>query len=584
MKLNCAQHIARTLFAGLVFVMILATSRGISQNQLQEVAAGSSVDTTIGFHSGFPQSPWDVKRQTARVVGAEPVLFLDDSFILGKRHLTRTLHPFTKHPRPLTFPVADSLLHSLNIGSLVPAADGDGFWAYCLGTYKDKTLYTLFRTRNGKSFTPVTTDQIPSAKIWHDKRPGHFPQHNNVLDFNGLCGADFTAHYTTFFKVPYETENPFRAIFISTKPRPRKTVILQSKDGVRWTSMPDSSSQTMPFEMNQPTYDPFHDRYLCYLRLWDPPNGPATRWRKVGCCEALLTPAGIRWTDKKLVLASDETDGPAADIYYIQVTGSAGASGGILVMYNRPATLEPELSGKSHCELAFSHDGQQWQRIAQRQPMLSTGAGGSWDGGLVGTSGNPVILHDSLYYYYWGRVQTHDEPMPLDVKVATRIAALRVDGFVSLDAGEETGTLVTVPFWPKGKFLYVNADAGHGEIRVEVLQDYYYTEMELDEKGPDQIKGLFRTENCLPLTTDALCHRMQWKNGENFIDSFPSGWNKNVTTIKSKTPFSNRAIALKFQLKNARLYSFWFADEKRPLEQGRIIPAAKDPAASHSIQ
>jgi hypothetical protein len=30
------------------------------------------------------------------------------------------------------------------------------------------------------------------------------------------------------------------------------------------------------------------------------------------------------------------------------------------------------------------------------------------------------------------------------------------------------------------------------------------------------------------------------------------------------------------------LYSFWFADEKLPLEQGRIIPAAKIVAASHS--
>ena len=54
---------------------------------------------------------------------------------------------------------------------------------------------------------------------------------------------------------------------------------------------------------------------------------------------------------------------------------------------------------------------------------------------------------------------------------ATGVAILRRDGFASMDAGEEAGTLTTRPLTFRGKYLFVNADAPQGELRAEVLDE-----------------------------------------------------------------------------------------------------------------
>ena len=565
----------KKIFRNTVFMCsFLFCGAGMSQEYIEKEQSTYQSDNVIGFESNFPQSDWDKKRQTARFAGAEPVLFLDDTFILGCRNITRSLHSLEKRLKPLSFPISENVMKSITVRALVPASDGNGLFVYCLGNYKDKSLFTIFRTTDGITFEPVLVNQIPSEKIWDDLLPNDRPQNNNVLNFNGLCGLDFTSYYTSFFKVPEEMNYPYRAIFISSKPRPRKAMILRSKNGLDWELMPHQNLHNVRYEANKPTYDPFQNRYLCYLRLWDPHNGPVSRWRKVLFNEAILTPDGVQWTDEELVLEANEADGPSTDIYYMQVTGYAGAYVGIPVLYHRPSSLDPELVGKFHCELAYSRDGLQWERVCQGQSILATGPAGTWDTGLVGISTNPVIINDSLYYYYQGRVNTHDEPLPADFHVDAGIATFRVDGFVSMDAGEQSGTLVTTSFWPKGKYLYINADASEGEIRVEVLQDYYYVELE-KKNDPEQVKGLFRAENCIPLTEDDFAHRVEWKSKENFVDNFPNDWNEFLPEQKKKRTFSKRAIALKFYMKNAKLYSFWFADEKFPLEKGRLVPVTK---------
>jgi hypothetical protein len=185
----------------------------------------------------------------------------------------------------------------------------------------------------------------------------------------------------------------------------------------------------------------------------------------------------------------------------------------------------------------------------------------------------PYIIEDRLIYYYSGQLTKHDEPTPENYFRGCGLAWLRVDGFTSLDAGHEVGTMLTVPFFPRGKYLYINADARGGEIRVEVLQDYTYVELKDFERGKGGM-GLFRVENCIPLQRDSIRHRVEWKNGENFVDSFPPGWNSPSPSgeIQGKLYFSKRAIALKFYLANAKLYSFWFADGENSIEEGRLVP------------
>jgi hypothetical protein len=101
------------------------------------------------------------------------------------------------------------------------------------------------------------------------------------------------------------------------------------------------------------------------------------------------------------------------------------------------------------------------------------------------------------------------------------LAVLRRDGFVSLDAGEHKGTVLTKPFKLPGGKLLVNVDARHGELQVEVFS------------GDESVVA--RSE---PLSGDLLREPVKWAEGE-------------IADFKGQT------VALRFTLRNGQLYSFW---------------------------
>ena len=98
---------------------------------------------------------------------------------------------------------------------------------------------------------------------------------------------------------------------------------------------------------------------------------------------------------------------------------------------------------------------------------------------------------------------------------------LRRDGFVSLDADREPGTLLTKPFVLAGTTLHVNVDAKGGELNVTVLD------------GDGQTVAVAE-----PVTGDQPRAAVRWKSGD--LDS-----------VKGKT------VSLRLSLRNARLYAFW---------------------------
>jgi hypothetical protein len=98
---------------------------------------------------------------------------------------------------------------------------------------------------------------------------------------------------------------------------------------------------------------------------------------------------------------------------------------------------------------------------------------------------------------------------------------LRRDGFVSLDAGETTGTVVTQPLRPPGSRLFVNVNAPQGVLHVDVL----------NEAGEVVARSM-------PLTGDLLSVPVAWKEG-------------------SIADFMSREVTLRFRLRNGRLYSYW---------------------------
>ena len=101
---------------------------------------------------------------------------------------------------------------------------------------------------------------------------------------------------------------------------------------------------------------------------------------------------------------------------------------------------------------------------------------------------------------------------------------LRRDGFVSLDAGENEGSVLTQPFKPTAGKLYVNVDAHDGELSAEVC----------DNQG----KVLGKSE---VVKVDRSQVELRWEQG-------------NLVELKQQT------VSLRFKLRNASLYSYWLAD------------------------
>jgi len=106
------------------------------------------------------------------------------------------------------------------------------------------------------------------------------------------------------------------------------------------------------------------------------------------------------------------------------------------------------------------------------------------------------------------------------------LAKLRLDGFVSLDASDEGGTLLTKPILCEGGQLTVNADAHGGTVAVAVLNEYgsHHEDM--------------RMIDCAVLDTDSVHHRVTWRD------------RASLDHLRGKT------IRLKFYVQSANLFSF----------------------------
>jgi len=110
---------------------------------------------------------------------------------------------------------------------------------------------------------------------------------------------------------------------------------------------------------------------------------------------------------------------------------------------------------------------------------------------------------------------------------AACLAVLRRDGFISLDADDMGGYVLTKPVKVAGRRLFLNLAAPDGEARVELL----------DAKG-GPIPG-YSGNLLVPVRGDGVRLPVRWKSA------------KDLSRLRGRT------IQLKIQLTNAELYAFW---------------------------
>ena len=237
----------------------------------------------------------------------------------------------------------------------------------------------------------------------------------------------------------------------------------------------------------------------------------------------------VHWSNPKLVFQADENDGPGTQIYGMGVSIYEGIYLGMPWIFREGSTWKIDV------QLATSRDGIHWQRVSNQQTFIPNGPEGNWDAGIIFTASQPVVVvGNTIYIYYSACRHNHDYRLPIDqrteqwwnsIKTSIGVATLRRDGFVSLDAGEREGNVLTKPFiLPRGQ-LYLNANAQGGLIRVAIY----------DEAG----KPLDDFESSQPIVGDALNALVKWRN-------------------RDLREIVGRKVRVRLSARHAKIYSYWF--------------------------
>ena len=244
-----------------------------------------------------------------------------------------------------------------------------------------------------------------------------------------------------------------------------------------------------------------------------------------------------------------------AECYNIAVFPYEGVYIGLPQMFYPTGTALPtrnNTDGFHLIQLAMTRDLVNWTRLGNRQPFIGPSR---VDAGLVGvfdrmqlcTTNQPVEHGDELWFYYsglkwrahlyelWPDGSPRDPATLSEAERADRddgwgaacLAVLRKDGFVSLDADEEGGAVLTKPLDLAGDRLFVNLEAPEGELRVEIL-----------DAGGEPLPG-FAREDSAAVRGDAVRLPVAWQSGADL-----SG-------------LAGQPVQFRFHLKQARLYAFW---------------------------
>jgi len=244
-----------------------------------------------------------------------------------------------------------------------------------------------------------------------------------------------------------------------------------------------------------------------------------------------------------------------AECYNIAVFPYEGLYIGLPQMYYPTGTALParnNTDGFHLIQLAMTRDLVHWTRLGNRQPFIGPSR---VDGGLVGifdrqqlcVTSRPVDRSDALWFYYsglkwrahlyelWPDGSPRDPATLSDAERADRddgwgavcLAVLRKDGFISLDANENGGYVLTEPLQLAGAGLLVNLDAPDGELLAEVL----------DAQG-EALPGVSRAD-AVPVRGDAARLPVAWQSGAGL------------------TALAGQTVRFRFHLRQARLYAFW---------------------------
>lgn len=519
----------------------------------------------------FPQnlSCWRMK------IDGRRQLFADTQLIAHSANLRRSLHPAQKHP-------ANPLMKDLWAGYVYPEAEGgyriygngwrgrfggqpepdpgqDWVWMVCSHDgieWKLPGEVLQYREHGSDAWRPMR-GQLHGLLFEPDDPDGEQRWKLILRDLARRRTADTTSRFS----------GPQLPIALYTSSdglhwtwEADTTLVRKGSAGFRHTGGPDDVYPEGLGDVLQVRWDPALGKYIAHTkeRVGPDPrfpffyrhgeNGPEGVYeaRVAGWSESDDL---IHWSPPRIYAYPDSVDASLEGMYGIyEADGFSYESmwlGCLSMTANVPdpgCEAPPRWPGgykRNWIRLAGSRDGRHWYYLADREDFIPNGDHDAWDAHYIRmaehvTCAGPVIHDDEVWFYYHGQYGGIPGCKGLtlpksDWQCSLGLAVARRDGFVSLDADQEPGEVITRPLTFTGTgHLFLNAQTENaGAVRVAVLEEDGAPISGLEYDAGAELQG------------DMLRARVSWNGGD------------------SLAALKGHYVRLAFKLQRAKMFSFW---------------------------
>ncbi len=439
------------------------------------------------------------------------VLFVDDFPVETRTGLARTYHPFQKFAGNPVLQATQPWEGVVYIyGTVLPNETHTGYrmWYHSLPPDGGNRLMYA-ESADGISWTKPNLGIVS----W-----------NGSTDNNIFIARNNKEHIPSILHTPWEdAQRQYK--LINYNGSLGGFIGAYSPDGIHFTSEPTNPLVTGTGDVGNFIWDYHKSAYVGYVKL----NGTVAgqRRRSVGIS---TSQNWTDWSTPTLILTPDSFDDRWAvgnqktDFYGLCAFPYESMYIGFVWVLRVTGYVTGCQDGPIFVEVVTSHDGVHWIREEGDRPaILPLGPAGAWDDGMAFTPQHPLVEHGAIKLYYGAIDGSH---CGSGWGGGVGLATLRKDGFASLDAGVEGGSVTTRKLAGATGALHVNCTtAADGSVRVEVQ----------DANG-DVVPG-YAESDCTPLQGDLLDSAVVW--GPRTI--LPAG----VSPLR-----------LRFALQNASIYSF----------------------------
>ena len=435
-------------------------------------------------------------------IGSRRELLVDDYLI---EKMSKTLALKVHQPEPGEVALVTDLPWEGNTCAYYTVfRDGDLYRMYYRGSHWD--------TAKKQATHPEVTCYAESTDglKWTKPKLGLYEwngtRENNIV-WNGIGTHCF---------VPFKDANPncaadarYKAIARGRPQGKKGLYVFQSPDGIHWSLIQDTPCITEgAFDsQNLAFWDPHTEEYVDYHRTFD------KGIRSIMTC---TSQDFVQWTKPTLLQY------PGAPKQHLYTNAIRPYFRAPHIRIGFPTRYLPK---DENVEPLFmsSRDGVTFRRfnepvIPQSAPKDRSGNRSNYmANGLVTLPGNPkqLAVYGSEAYY-----EGPDSRL--------RQFRYRVDGFVSLQAGDQIGEIVTKPLIFAGDQCELNVAATGGHVRVEILD------------AEQQVLDGFRLQDCQPIDVDEIAYKVKWRGD------------------RSLASLAGKPVRLRIRLQNADLYSLRF--------------------------